>query len=219
MKIDLHVHTSEVSKCGHMSAAETVGRYKDAGYDCIVITNHFNTYTANRFENEKGVSDFFRHYNDMYLLAKEEGEKRGLTVLNGYEIRFDGSDNDYLVYGMPDETAARYKELFRMSPKDYSAIANDEGFLFYQAHPFRNGMKITNPAYLFGIEIKNGNPRHDSRNDIAEAWAKKYGMHAIAGSDCHQPEDAGVTGVTTERTIKTELELLSMLRDDDYRII
>ena len=219
MKIDLHVHTSEVSFCGHMSAVEIAESYSEKGYDLIVITNHFNTYTANRYANERGVSDFFRYYNDAYFLAKEEGEKRGLTVLNGYEIRFDNSDNDYLVYGMPDEIAAGYKELFKMSPKDFSAIANEEGFLFYQAHPFRNGMRITNPAYLFGIEIKNGNPRHDSRNDIAALWAEKFNMHAIAGSDCHQPEDAGVTGVTTERQIKTERDLLSMLRDDDYSIL
>ncbi len=219
MKIDLHVHTSEVSFCGHMSSAEIAEAYVEKGYDLIVITNHFNTYTADRLENEKGVSDFFRYYNDMYLLAKKEGEARGLKVLNGYEIRFDNSDNDYLIYGMSDGTAARYRELFRMSPKDFSALANEEGFLFYQAHPFRNGMRIINPAYLFGIEVKNGNPRHDSRNDIAAAWAKKYGMHAIAGSDCHQPEDAGGTGIITERQIKTEHDLLSMLRDDDYSIL
>jgi len=219
MKIDLHVHTSEVSFCGHMSGGEIAEAYKEKGYALIVITNHFNTYTANRLENEKGVSDFFRYYYDMYLYAKEEGEKRGLTVLNGYEIRFDGADNDYLIYGMPDATAARYKELFKMSPQDFSAIANEEGFLFYQAHPFRNGMKIINPAYLFGIEIRNGNPRHDSRNDIAALWAEKFNMHAIAGSDCHQPEDAGVTGIITERQIKTEHDLLSMLRDGDYSIL
>ena len=80
-------------------------------------------------------------------------------------------------------------------------------------------MKITQPELLFGIEIKNGNPRHDSRNDIAAAWAKKYNMHAIAGSDCHQQEDVGVTGVITNRNITNERDLISMLRDDDYTII
>ena len=69
MKIDLHVHTSEVSKCGHMSAAETVGRYKDAGYDCIVITNHFNSYTADLFA-QAGKPDFFEHYRSSYLLTE-----------------------------------------------------------------------------------------------------------------------------------------------------
>ena len=33
MKIDLHVHTKEVSICGHMEAKEVVSRYKSAGYD------------------------------------------------------------------------------------------------------------------------------------------------------------------------------------------
>ena len=218
MKIDLHVHTSEVSKCGHLSAHETVVRYKDAGYDCIVITNHFNTYTAGCFA-EKGITDFFDHYRKSYLLAKQEGEAAGLTVLNGYEIRFDGSDNDYLVYGMSDETAADYGRLFRMSPREFSALAVEEGFLFYQAHPFRNHMKIVQPGYLFGIEVKNGNPRHDSRNDVAMLWAKKFGLHMIAGSDCHQVEDVGVTGVTTDLCVKTEKDLLGMLKTDDYKII
>lgn len=218
MKIDLHVHTSEVSLCGHLSAAETVRKYKDAGYDCIVITNHFNSYTAEHFKAQ-GKPDFFRHYRDSFLLAREEGEKLGITVLNGYEIRFDGSDNDYLVYGMDDRTAASYGELFRMSPHAFSDTAKEKGFLFYQAHPFRNGMKITNPAYLFGIEIKNGNPRHDSRNDIAAAWAEKYGLHKIAGSDCHQMTDVGVTGVVTGRVVKTEADLTEMLMADDYSII
>ena len=218
MKIDLHVHTSEVSKCGHMSAAETVGRYKDAGYDCIVITNHFNSYTADLFA-QAGKPDFFEHYRSSYLLAKEEGERAGLLVLNGYEIRFNGADNDYLIYGMDDATAKEYKTLFAMDPKSFSALAAERGFLFYQAHPFRNQMKITNPAYLFGIEIKNGNPRHDSRNDIAHMWAKKYGLHMIAGSDCHQQQDVGVTGVLTKRAVKDEAGLLAMLREDDYTVI
>ena len=218
MKIDLHVHTSEISLCGHLSAAETVKRYKEAGYDCIVITNHFNSYTAAHYENN-GVDDFSELYRKAYLTAKEEGEKAGITVLNGYEIRFDESESDYLLYGISDVTAKRYKELFRMSPHEFSKVAASEGALFYQAHPFRNNMKITNPAYLFGIEIKNGNPRHDSRNDIAAAWAEKFGLHKIAGSDCHQPEDVGVTGVITDRTVVTEKDLTDMLRDDDYTII
>ena len=218
MKIDLHVHTKEVSVCGHMPAAEVVSRYKAAGYDCIVITNHYNTYTQTHFE-EQGITDFFKHYHDSYLLAKEEGEKAGLLVLNGYEIRFDESDNDYLVYGMSDITAANYKKLFSMRPRDFAKIASAEGFLFYQAHPFRNNMKINPPDILFGIEIKNGNPRHDSRNDIAKQWAEKYGLHMIAGSDAHRHEDVGGTGIITDRIIKNESDLVSMLTEDDYTII
>ena len=165
------------------------------------------------------MTDFFKKYKESYVLAKEAGEKAGLLVLNGYEIRFDESDSDYLVYGMSDETAADYKKLFSMRPRDFSALAAEQGFLFYQAHPFRNNMKITAPELLTGIEIKNGNPRHDSRNDIAKLWAEKFGMHMIAGSDCHRQEDVGVSGIITEREVKDINGLISVLLSDDYVII
>lgn len=40
-KIDTHVHTSEVSRCGKLTASEIVDAYKRANYDAIVITDHF----------------------------------------------------------------------------------------------------------------------------------------------------------------------------------
>ena len=40
MKIDVHVHTSEVSGCGQLPGAEMARLYKQAGYDAIVITDH-----------------------------------------------------------------------------------------------------------------------------------------------------------------------------------
>ena len=218
MKIDLHVHTKEVSICGHMPAEEVVERYKAAGYDCIVITNHFNTHTANHFEAQ-GAGDFFKKYHESYLLAREAGDKAGLLVLNGYELRFDESDSDYLVYGMSDRTAADYKKLFAMRPRDFSALAAEQGFLFYQAHPFRNNMKITQPELLTGIEIKNGNPRHDSRNDIAKQWAEKFNMPVIAGSDAHRQEDVGVTGIITGREVTDIDGLVSLLKSGDYTVI
>ena len=118
-----------------------------------------------------------------------------------------------------DDTAADYKKLFCMRPREFSALAAEQGFLFYQAHPFRNNMKITAPELLTGIEIKNGNPRHDSRNDIAKLWAEKFGMHMIAGSDCHRQEDVGVSGIVTEREVKDINDLISVLLSDDYVII
>ena len=218
MKIDLHVHTSEVSLCGKLSAHDTMALYKEKGYDAVVITNHFNNDTARHYAN-LGKPDFFRVYKDAYLLAKAEGEALGIRVFNGCEIRFDENYNDYLVYGLPDEIAADFERICKMSSREFSELCKANGALFYQAHPFRNHMTVQNPAILFGIEIKNGNPRHDSRNDIAAAWAEKYGLHKIAGSDCHQTPDAGGTGVITARDIKNEEDLVEMLRADDYTII
>ena len=61
MKIDLHVHTSEISRCGLMTAEETIRRYRDAGYGAIVIANHFNPWTARGLAEQGRLdSDFTR---------------------------------------------------------------------------------------------------------------------------------------------------------------
>ncbi len=218
MKIDLHVHTSELSLCGQLPAEEIIKIYKGSGYDGVVITNHFNLDTAMHFERH-GISDYIGHYRHGFELARTAGEKYGLKVFFGYEIRFNENMNDYLVYGMPDSFADGYKDLFAMKARDFSALARENGFLFYQAHPFRNGMTVTNPALLYGIEVHNGHPGHDSRNDIALAWAEKYGLHRISGSDCHFAAGAATAGIITRSDVNTTEELVEALRNDDYEII
>lgn len=217
MKIDLHVHTSEISACGMLSSEETVKLYVQAGYDAIVVTNHFASYNKSRFEKAK--LDFFEEYMKCYELARALGEKQGIKVFCGYELRFDRNENDYLVYGMDEDTASDCDRIFAMGPREFSELAKEKGILFYQAHPFRNNMTVVYPGYLFGIEIKNGNPRHDSRNDIAQAWAKKYGLHGIAGSDCHQLEDVGLSGISTNARVESMEQLVEVLKNDDYTII
>lgn len=219
MKIDLHVHSEEISPCGKLSAREIAELYASAGYDAIVLTNHFNSKMIPYFEQKYGKGDFEEWYNAGYLKLAEEGEKRGLTVLNGYEIRFDGAENDYLVFGMDRVLARDCERLFRMTPEEFGALAREKGFLFYQAHPFRNGMKIVKTHCLFGMEVKNTHPRHDNRNDIAKMWAEKYALHEIGGSDCHQKEDAAKGGILTERNVKNMDDLVSVLRENAYTII
>ena len=218
MKIDLHVHSEEISACGKLSVEEIVDIYAGAGYDGIVLTNHFNTETADRLETDE-KNDFEEIYFATYEKAFRYGKEKGLLVFNGYEIRFDGSSNDYLVYGMDRKAAKDYRRLFQMQAEEFGAFARENGFLFYQAHPFRKGMKIVDPACLFGVEVKNTHPRHDSRNDIAMLWAEKFSLHKIGGSDCHQKQDAAGSGIITERDVKNMDELVAVLKDGDYTII
>jgi predicted metal-dependent phosphoesterase TrpH len=91
--------------------------------------------------------------------------------------------------------------------------------LLYQAHPFRKDMTIIKPELLFGIEVQNTHPRHDSRNDIAMAWAEKYGLHKIAGSDCHQVVDVGTSAIVTDENVQTMDDLVRVLRNDQFTMI
>ena len=218
MKLEMHAHTNEVSFCAHVSAKDTVKLYKDNGYDGIVITNHYSRYFIDLMR-DCSFDQLMDFYMNGYNLAKEEGEKLGLAVFLGLELCFDATlPTDFLVYGLDEEFLRTHEFLNQMDLDSFLSILPDSA-LIYQAHPFRNHMHIIPPGKLFGIETHNGNPRHDSRNDIANAWADKFGMHKISGSDFHQPEDAGRGGLILNQTAHNNGELIDILRADDYRLI
>ena len=50
-KLDIHVHTSETSSCGQVSAQEAVRLYEQAGYDGIIITDHYHREYFNSLGN------------------------------------------------------------------------------------------------------------------------------------------------------------------------
>ena len=53
MKIELHVHSKEISPCGKLSVDEVTTLYKNAGYDVIVLTNHFSADVAEYHEKKR----------------------------------------------------------------------------------------------------------------------------------------------------------------------
>lgn len=217
MKIDLHVHTSELSLCGKLSIEKTLSLYQQTDYDAIVVTDHFTADTGEVF-TARGIPDYIEYYFECQQHAVELGKKCNFTVLPGCELRFKQNINDYLVYGLTLEHVRMRPDIFDMTPAEFSEFAGAHGILFYQAHPFRNGMTVTNPGPLFGIEVMNNHPRHDSRNDIAQHWAEKYNLHRIGGSDCHQLEDVGTAGIVTDFPVKNIDDLIHVLRNDLYTI-
>lgn len=218
MKIELHVHSTGFSKCGKLDVEEIVALYSAKKYDAIVLTNHFS-HASERYYTGMGGKDYHRAYHDMIRRAQDAGRKHNLLVLGGYELRFDQNCNDYLVYGMTEEFTRDYAPIFENGVAAFSEAAKENGFLLYQAHPFRKDMTIIRPELLFGIEVQNTHPRHDSRNDIALAWAEKYGLHKIAGSDCHIEVDVGSSAIVTNETVRTMDDLVRVLRNDQFTII
>lgn len=218
MKIELHAHSTGFSNCGKLKIEELIPLYSEKKYDVLVLTNHFNR-ISERYYSEMGGKNYHQDYHDMIRRAKEIGKKYDLLVLGAYELRFDENANDYLVYGMTEEFTRDYSSIFTNGVKAFSEAARQNGFLLYQAHPFRNGMTVINPDVLFGIEVQNTHPRHDSRNDIALAWAEKYGLHKIAGSDCHRIEDVGTSAIVTDEKIQDMDDLVQILKNNRYTII
>ena len=48
-KTETHLHTSEVSRCGQVSAAEMIELYKEAGYSTVFVSDHFKPHTFKQF--------------------------------------------------------------------------------------------------------------------------------------------------------------------------
>ena len=142
-----------------------------------------------------------------------------MHILMGLEFRFTQNSNDYLVFGFDKEYLLSHRDMLTMGVKNFTKMAREDGLLTIQAHPFRFGMVVTNPDYVDGIEVFNGHPGHNSNNDIAEAWAEKYGKIKTSGTDHHDPEHQPRGGILTDFPITSEKQLIEVLRSGNYELI
>lgn len=224
-KIETHLHTLYGSGCGKMNERQIVSGYIAAGYHGLIVTDHYNRDTRwypARFPNLPGTDLY--GFLEGYDRVKEEGERRGLKVYKGAELRFDGSPNDYLLIGYSDDLLREPEKVFRMGLEAFSRYARQDGAILIQAHPCRNSCQPPcTPAegrWLDGVEIFNGNPRAHNQNEKAEAFACSMGhLIRLSGSDCHQPEDIGLGGIYTGRLPQNDRELVRLLKERKYTLI
>lgn len=219
MLFDMHVHSAEGSPCASIKNEELVRAYKEKGFDGFVLTNHISRwYMENSYRMT--YPDYCKYIYEVYLDAKERADKIGLKVLFGQELKLDRTgSNDYLIYGITYEHLLDYEDMMTWTPAELYDISKKDGFVFYQAHPFRNYMNIVPHENLYGIEVFNG--CHDDKfiDNIAGLWADKYGLRKIAGSDCHTMDRVGMAGVKFMQEIKNNGDLLSALKDNNYYLV
>lgn len=213
MKIELHAHTSQSSGCGRMPGEELVGRLKGAGYDTVVITDHLvgqKNPSASPFERtEKWLAG--------WRAARIAGERIGLNVLLGAEARFASHPEDILLFGMREEYVPEFLALLDADAgieRLYEA-AHKRGMLVVQAHPFRPGLHQFEHRYLDGVEVYNGHPHHNSRNDLALEYGQYGGPNFLrtSGSDAHETDELARGGVISPKRICTNEELIAFLKN------
>lgn len=212
---DTHVHTSETSRCGETCASDVVKRYINLGYDGIVVTDHMNESTRDRFPG--GVDNLAEGFLKGYRTAKEAaGDK--LKVILGMEIRFLDHLNDYLIYGF-DEKLIYSRELWNFkSLKEFKPYAEENNLVIFQAHPFRENMTIIKWELLDGVEVYNGHGGHDSSNETALAWAKKKNMRMSSGSDFHRETGMEPGGVYFDEMPDDSFDVAKMLLENKYKL-
>lgn len=210
---DTHIHTAEISPCSTVPATEVVKFYLEAGYDGMVITDHYSPGICDP-ETESGLTH--EAAVERYLLGYEKAVYAAagqMTILLGMELRFHGMNNDFLVFGMNREFLLKYPDIRHMKPSSFHQLARDNELLFFAAHPFRNGMTVIPASVIDGVEVMNGHPGHESRNDLAEAYANRYNLLKSSGSDFHNPGTQARGGILTGSKIRDNKDLLECLRN------
>lgn len=217
-KTELHLHTSPASKCAHVEPEEVIEQYIENGYSTVVITNHMSPTLFDTILPD--VDDYIEAAN-IYLedirRARRYANGR-ITVLPGMELRVRKNMNDYLIYGIDEQLILDMGNVMDKSIRELYPFFKEHGALVFQAHPFRDTMTVTSPSCLDGIEAGNFCTTHDSRNDIAQLWAKKFGMLTVYGSDYHNISYMRGAGILTQRPITDNVELVRVLKAKDFKV-
>lgn len=213
-----HFHTPVTSHCAAIPAGESIPKYIEKGYSGVFVTDHY----YKEWFYEDCVDGFsWEQKIDKWLLgyysAKKAVEGTGFKVILGMELRFTDNLNDHLVFGIDEDFLKTYPELYNLTPAEFREFADEHGLFFAQAHPFRSMCSPRDPKVLHGVEVFNGNGRHNSNNDTADEFAEKNHLVKLSGSDFHEWEDLAIGGIYLDRIPADSKELAAMLLNGETK--
>ncbi len=208
-KTETHLHTYPVSSCAKLSPVEQVRLFKEAGYDTIIVSDHFSPHHFKKLGEHLTFAEKVDKLCDAYLEAKAEGDKIGLTVLFSVELSFH--KNHYLLYGVTREMLKLREDIFDIDIDELYAHLKAHGVTIIQAHSHRAEKCVPHPHHVDGFEI-NCCLRKENYNERTMQVAKEYGLPLTIGSDCHRPEDVGVSATLSEEKIESIEQYLELMR-------
>ena len=209
MLIDLHAHSSGISKCCRVPADEVIRTTKNTNIDGIVLTNHYQK----DYVTDGDYLAFVKRYVSEFEYTKQCGESLGFKVFFGIEVTMELYPSAHLlVYGVDGKFLEEYPMLFDYSQEELYRIVKENGGALVQAHPFRKNVdRLLDPAFLDGIEI-SCHPHYEGTHlsELTEI-AKKTGLILTCGGDYHADTHRPHCGVYLPDSIKSGKELSEYL--------
>ncbi len=209
-RIELHAHSHPVSPCSEVTVSELVDIYHAAGFDALVLTNHF-------MASAGGCSDVSAFLDD-YERACQYARQYSMKVYLGVEVRFAENNNDYLLYGVDRQILENVTAYFEKGLEAFVREGKDTRSVLIQAHPFRNHMELIDANLVDGFEVLNLHMVHNSRPATAMHHAVKCGANIlIGGTDFHHADRQNPAIAMRVRTLpKDSFELAELIRSKDY---
>jgi len=213
-KYEVHLHTAQSSKCGVTPAQEYISAFKEAGYDGIIVTDHF-FYGNTGIDRNLPWPEFVEQFCKGYEAAKEEGDRQGFKVFFGWEENFN--NDEYLVYGLDKEWLINHHDILRCSQKDMLEMVHEGGGAVVQCHPFRERNYIRNvnlhPFQCDAMEASNfGNP--PEQDILAYNFCKERGITMTSGSDIHNKKvlETTTAGMVFDRPLESIHDYVDAIR-------
>lgn len=213
---ELHMHTSDTSRCGRSPAADMVAAYKQKGFTGVVVTDHL----MNVQSHAEPETDWNRRVEKQlagYYAALEAGEKLGLTVYCGWELTYQDNAEDYLTLGLSPQFLYDHPWLERYDIEKYRDAVHAAGGILVRAHPYRRAWYIKKPyvereGIADAIEVFNGGNSSQEENDMALAYAQKHNMPMTGGSDAHHVDETAHGYIALEKKAESYAELCEAIR-------
>ena len=203
MKFDMHCHTQEGSLDGKIPIDEYIELLKDNGYGGMLVTDH-DSYNG------------FRAYRDFYKKKSDD-----FVVLKG--IEYDTIDAGHILVIMPSNVKLLILECRGLPVRLLQDIVHKNGGILGPAHPCgERHLSITRTrSYKRNHNIMKGFDFVEAFNACeapeananARALALEYDLPMFGGSDSHHPECVGTAYTELPDTVRTESDLISLVRE------
>jgi len=182
MLIDLHGHSSGISRCCQIPAPEVLKAAKDAGLDGIVLSNHYQKV----YIPDGDYAAFAERYLEEYRYAERCAKELGCKVFFGIEVTMEKHDLAHLlVYGVDEEFVREHPGLFEYTQEELYRLVKEAGGALVQAHPFRGRDGLLDVRYLDGIEASCHPLYEGTFLDRVTEVAHNAGIILTCGGDYH----------------------------------
>lgn len=213
MLIDLHAHSSGISRCCRIPAEKVVQTAKEIGLDGIVLTNHYDK----NYVSDGNYRSFAERYVAEYKYAKRCGEAIGCKVFFGIEVTMAKHNNVHmLVYGVEETFLLEHPTVFDCSQQELYTLVHENGGILVQAHPFRgNTDRLLDTQYLDGVEVSCHPMYEGTHAEELCQIAKDCGLILTCGGDYHADTHRPHCGVYLPDNIQNSREMIMHLLSAD----
>ena len=210
MLIDMHAHTSGISRCCRTDADGVLRAAKDAGIDGLILCNHYDA----GYVDESGPAAFAEKYIAEYYHTAMVAAEMGMRLYFGIEVtarRHGGAH--ILLYGMEPAFVREFPEIYDCTLAEMYEMVHARGGIVVQAHPFRGKGQLLDTSVLDGVEI-NCHPLYDATHCVRmQEIAHEAGIIVTCGGDYHADTYRAICGTYFPDTVLRYADIIAHLKN------